>query len=128
MLGPDQINNNAYAELADVINHFKAKDHYDEKCIPLLLGIFGDGDGHGMYQRLDEVLRNYPSDIVISQLVQSISSGSRHVKEWCLELCQYYPNDILKKLLVEYPSSTFLLGKTCYDQSFFHNYDNNTSL
>ncbi len=39
--------------------------HKDERCVPLLLNAFGEGDGHGVYQLVEDTVLEYPKDLVV---------------------------------------------------------------
>ena len=62
-------------------------DHPDARCIPVLLTSFGDGDGCGVYQRVEDVLRHVRLETVVPHLPlrpsRSGTYGMRGQRGYC---------------------------------------------
>ena len=59
----------------EVRKHFAA--HPDNRSVPLLLNSFGEGDGHGVYQLVEDTILAHPESIVIPALLQALRSPPR---------------------------------------------------
>jgi len=55
-------------------------DHPDARCIPLFLTSFGDGDGFGVYQLVEDVLRHFSRDTVVPHLKKALTHGRRSIR------------------------------------------------
>ena len=64
----------------------------DSECIPLLLNSFGEGDGYGIYQLVEDVLRNFNSEEVVPYLKEALSSQYRSVRYWCAQIAASFPS------------------------------------
>ena len=73
----------------------------DPRAVPLLLHSFGDGDGFGVYQLVDDTLRTYPREWVIAGLADALGSPIRSVRSWCMDLALEYPDPRLAPQAVE---------------------------
>jgi hypothetical protein len=70
-------------------------EHYDERCVPLFLGSFGEGSGWGVYQLVEDVLREYPRDLVRKALDDCLQSPHSGVRKWCLQIAMEYEDPAL---------------------------------
>lgn len=71
----------------------------DKECIDLFLNSFGDGSGFGVYQLIDEVLRQYPKSEVVPRLARCLRSQRRSVRYWCAEMAASFPEpDLVEPL------------------------------
>lgn len=71
----------------------------DPECIPLFLNSFGEGTGFGVYQLVDDVLRQFhPKDIVM-HLVKALRSSYHSVRGWAAQLAMQFPQPELMKPL-----------------------------
>ncbi len=86
-------------QLAAVLKYFQT--HCDERCIPLLLNIFGEGDGHGVYPMVGRVIRRFPESVVVSHLRNGLSSPRRSVREWSAEIALSYHHECLIEPLID---------------------------
>ncbi|MEW6159490.1 MAG: HEAT repeat domain-containing protein [Verrucomicrobiota bacterium] len=77
----------------EVRKHFLA--HPDNRCVPLLLNAFGEGDGHGVYQLVEHTILAHPEKEVIPALIEALNSPHPSVREWSAEIAANYPADEL---------------------------------
>ena len=79
-------------------------NHPDVRCVPLLLNSFGEGDGHGIYQLVEDTIAIYPEEIVVPALIKSLSSPYQSVRAWNAEIAANYTGlelvEPLQQLLV----------------------------
>ncbi len=54
----------------------------DERCIPLMMNVFGDEDGYGVYQLCDDVFNKYESCKVLPHLKAALKSSHYGVRYW----------------------------------------------
>lgn len=66
-----------------------------EECIPLFLNSFGGMDGLGVYQLIEDVIRQFNSDIVIPYLNKALESKIETVQYWCTQIAACFPNKCL---------------------------------
>lgn len=74
----------------EVRKHFAANP--DNRSVPLLLGSFGEGDGHGVYQLVEDAIRAHPVEVVVPALIAGLQSPSPSVRAWCAEIAANYAN------------------------------------
>jgi hypothetical protein len=67
----------------------------DPRAPSLILNSFGDGDGFGTYQLVDDVLRSLPRDRVIEALRESLRSPHTSVRSWSMDMALDYVDDSL---------------------------------
>jgi hypothetical protein len=89
------------AELLDrfeeVRQHFV--DFPNEQAIPLLLGALSQGDGHGVFQRVEDCLRQHPMHVVVPHLSAVLQSGRPEAKYWAATFAMEYPHaDLIEAL------------------------------
>lgn len=74
-------------------------------CIPLFLNSFGEGDGLGVYQLVEDVIYRFPADEVVPHLAQSLRSPYKSVRYWSAQIATRFPSenliDALSNLLIE---------------------------
>jgi HEAT repeat protein len=73
----------------------------DPRAIRLLLNSFGSGDGFGVYQLVEDTLREYPRDEVIEGLADSLRSPIPSVRSWSMEISLEYPDTRLIPAVIE---------------------------
>jgi hypothetical protein len=83
----------------EVRKHFA--EHPDNRSVPLLLHSFGEGDGHGIYQLVEDTILAYPESVVIPALLEGLRSSHSSVREWNAEIAANYPRPELIKPLAE---------------------------
>jgi HEAT repeat protein len=67
----------------------------DDRCISLFLNSFGEGDGFGVYQRVEDVIRLFPPWKVVPDLIKSLASSRRSVRYWSAEIASIFPDKAL---------------------------------
>ncbi|MEN9284179.1 MAG: hypothetical protein RLZZ179_1672 [Verrucomicrobiota bacterium] len=62
----------------------------DERCVTLLLNAFGQGDGHGVYQLVEDTILAHDRDTVIAALRQSLLNRAGSVRYWSAQIAANY--------------------------------------
>ena len=79
--------------------------HPDARCIPLFLTSFGEGDGCGVYQLVEDVLRHFSLDTVVPHLKKGLTHGRRSIRYWNADIAANFPTieliEPLAQLLTE---------------------------
>lgn len=91
-------NDNILSE--ELINQYDLVRKYflnnpDEECIPLLLNSFGEYDGMGVYQLVEDVLLKFKHDKVVVHLKQSLKSKYNGVRYWSAQIASLFPDEVL---------------------------------
>jgi HEAT repeat protein len=73
----------------------------DERCVGLLLNAFGRGDGHGVYQMVEDTILKQDRNVVISALQQSLANRSGSVRFWSAQIAALFPSPLLIVPLVQ---------------------------
>ena len=73
----------------------------DPRCVALLLNSFGEGDGHGVYQLVEDVIRAFPDEVVVTALVASLRNAVGSVRYWSAEIAAIRPSPDLVEPLIE---------------------------
>jgi hypothetical protein len=85
-------------QLNEVLEYFET--HLDQRCIPLLLNVFGEGDGHGVYQMVGFVIRRYPKDVVVPHLRMSLRNSKPAALFWNTQIaCGFQSVDLVEPLI-----------------------------
>src|SRR5688572_21316821 len=63
----------------EVRKHFAA--HPDNRSVPLLLNSFGERDGHGVYQLVEDTILAHPESVVVPALLDALKSPHSSVRE-----------------------------------------------
>lgn len=84
----------------DEIRIFFSKN-LDERCVSLLLNSFGEGDGYGVYQLVEDTILKYPDDVVVTALVKGLRNPAGSVRYWCAQIAVNYRREELKEPLIE---------------------------
>ncbi len=82
----------------EVIKYFL--DNPDEECLPLFLSSFGEYDGMGVYQLVEDVILRFQHDVVVKYLLEALKSKYNGVKYWCVQICESFPDEKLINPLV----------------------------
>lgn len=69
--------------------------HPDEECIPLFLNSFGEYNGMGVYQLVEDVILRFEHDEVVNYLLEALKSKYNGVKYWCAQICALFPDEKL---------------------------------
>jgi hypothetical protein len=64
----------------------------DIRSIPLFLNSFGEGDGHGIYQLVEDVILSHPEDVVVPALLDSMRNPLGSVRYWSAQIAANYKN------------------------------------
>lgn len=93
----------------DVINTYDQVrrfflDNPDEACIPLFLNSFGEGDAHGVYQLVEDVIAQFPHSIVVTHLKSALCSPHKSVRYWCAQVASIFPDILLANELMQLTS------------------------
>lgn len=76
-------------------------DHPDPRCIIPLLNSFGDGSGFGVFQLVEDVIKQFPVVKVAPHLLRALGSDHRGVRFWCTQMVPSFPSRIyVPRLLV----------------------------
>ena len=73
----------------------------DEECLPLFLNSFGEYDGLGVYQLVEDVILKFKHDKVVDCLKETLKSKNNGVKYWCAQICALFPDEKLINPLAE---------------------------
>jgi hypothetical protein len=93
-LPPDKALQRGDIEELDAVRKYLMKDPVGE-ALELLLGVFGDGSGFGVYQLMEDTIAAYAPADVVPVLGRKLESGGRSVRYWCTRIASRYPNDSL---------------------------------
>lgn len=75
-------------------------EHTDARCIPHVLGVFGDHMGWGIFQLFDTVLRNYTPESLAPHLIDALLSAHRGTRWWAAHWAMEWPRpEMLPALL-----------------------------
>lgn len=62
----------------------------DFRAIRLLMNSFGQGDGAGVYQLVEDCFKLYPAAAVVDELILSLNSDYASVRYWSTQVSQLY--------------------------------------
>lgn len=91
---PDEEWTEELAKQYDQVRQFFI-NHPDPACIPLFLHSFGNRNGLGIYQLVDEVFQNYKPAQVVPHLTEALDSKHESVRYWTAQVCMDFPNERL---------------------------------
>jgi HEAT repeat protein len=104
-----------YAEVREYFAHSP-----DPRCIPLLLNSFGQGSGFGNYQLVEDVMAQFPADLVVPNLVEALRHGTPSVRYWCAQIAANFPEsglvDPLRDLLMTGDEDSQLAAVTALER------------
>ena len=76
-------------------------EHPNKQAISLFLNSFGEGDGLGVYQLIEDVVRAHNIEDVIPHLNSSLVNGSNAIQYWCAQIAANFPDErLLEGLLI----------------------------
>jgi hypothetical protein len=93
--GPDEL----FARYSEVRVFFR--DNPDARCLPLFLTSFGEGNGRGNYQLVEDVFRQFPDEQVLPCLSRALATGNSASRYWVAQIASIFPSDDLVDSLVE---------------------------
>ena len=70
-------------------------DKPDKESISLFLNSFGEGDGLGVYQLVEDVFSCFSIDDMLEPLSQALLSQHSSVRYWCTQICASFPDSRL---------------------------------
>jgi len=62
----------------------------DPKCVPLFLNSFGDGEGNGLYEQVEQVFYTFAASEVVPHLVKTLKSEHAGVRYWSAQIAMDY--------------------------------------
>src|SRR5512145_3218421 len=68
------------------------KTHPNEEAVGLLLGVFGNGSGFGVYQLIEDTVAAHDRAIVVKSLLERLTDGPRSVRYWCALVSANFPD------------------------------------
>lgn len=72
----------------------------DKECLPLFLNSFGEYNGMGLYQLVEEVILRFGHDEVVNHLLEALNSKYNGVKYWYAQISALFPDKKLINSLV----------------------------
>ena len=72
-----------------------AKNNPDNEFIPLILNSFGEWDGLGVYQTVEDAILNFDKNNVVEVLKHSLQSSYSSIKYWCAQISGAFHDDSL---------------------------------
>ncbi len=97
---PDEEWTEELAEQYDEIRKYFIA-HPDPACIPLFLNSYGEIDGLGVYQLVDNVFEKFEPNEVIPHLIGALSSKHKSVRYWTSQICLHFPDERLIEPVIE---------------------------
>jgi hypothetical protein len=91
---PDSAVMPADIEELDRVRRFLTEQPNDE-ALELLLGVFGEGSGFGIYQLIENAVAAHDRGVVVTALARKLERGPRSVRYWCAQIAATYPDDRL---------------------------------
>jgi HEAT repeat protein len=73
----------------------------DARCVSLLLNSFGKGDGHGVYQLVEDTILAFPDEVVVPALEGSLRNPAGSVRYWSAQIAANYPRQELAEPLMD---------------------------
>lgn len=64
----------------------------DKECLLLFLNSFGEYNGMGVYQLVEDVILRFEHDEVVNCLLEALKSKYNGVKYWCAQICSLFPD------------------------------------
>lgn len=77
----------------------------DEQCIPLFLNSFGDKDGLGAYQMVEDVIVMYDKKVVLPYILSAFNSSYEGIKYWCIQIATNFLDESLLPPLANFLKS-----------------------
>lgn len=77
------------------------RDNPIDEALPLLLRLFGEGDGLGIYQLIEDTVACFPREAVIRELQAILKDASPTIRSWAIEISARYPDASLAETLFQ---------------------------
>ena len=98
-MGSDDVLGQTELDELDRVRRFFSS-HPDNEGVELLLGVFGAGDGFGVYQHIEDAVAAHDPATVIPVLKSKLENGPRSVRYWCAQIAANYSDERLVPPLV----------------------------
>ncbi len=87
---------------ADIVNELDSVrlwlcDHPVPEALPLLLRVFGEGDGLGVYPLIEDTVARFPRDAVVAELAAVLEGSPDATRYWALQLASTFPSECMVK-------------------------------
>lgn len=66
--------------------------HPTEALIPYWLGVFGKGNGEGIYQLVEDVCAAFSADVLEPYIAQALASRHESVRYWAAQIAARFPS------------------------------------
>lgn len=76
----------------------------DDRCVPLLIGAVNADSGFGVYQMVEDALRNQTRSVVLSEIELALRQGKEHHLAWVIEWAMNFEAYELAELVQTYVS------------------------
>lgn len=70
-------------------------EHPGIEALPLLLTVFGPGDGYGVYQTIEVAVMQYRAEDVVLLLLENLGSPARDIVYWNAQIAANFPDERL---------------------------------
>lgn len=83
-------------------------NNHDDRCVSLLINAVNADSGFGVYQMVEDALRNQSQSVVIAELKKALQDGKEHHLAWVLEWAmnfEAFELEDLVQMYVNHPSS-----------------------
>lgn len=84
----------AECEALDEVVRFLT-EHPGIEALPLLLTVFGPGDGYGVYQTIEVAVMQYRAEDVVPRLLENLGSPARDIVYWNAQIAANFPDERL---------------------------------
>ena len=82
----------------------------NKQCVPLFLNSFGDGDGSGVYQLVEDTISQFALEDVLEHLIEAMSNEKGSVQYWAAQIAYYFP---CEKLLPYLERMLYMENTSC---------------
>lgn len=84
----DKLTKDIIKQYDEVIDYFIESPN--PECVPLFLNSFGDGEGNGLYEQVEQVFYTFTKSEVVPHLVKSLKSEHAGVRYWSAQIAMDY--------------------------------------
>jgi HEAT repeat protein len=72
----------------------------NQQAVPLLLHSFGNGDGFGVYQLVEDAISGIEPGVVVGHLLDGFESSHASIRYWCVQISGNYNDERLVRPLL----------------------------